>query len=110
MKIIKPSKPISILNSIVFCDLYQTINLPSLFLLASIDKTYKIFPHVCFMLLALVYMSQILFYQFINLLERFGKCILYPNFLLNGIDRVGFASYFAFYATHLDLSTCAIIK
>ena len=68
-----------VLYSSVFCDPHQTIGCLSLILLISFYTTSEIFSHVCFIIFTLVYMGLISFYQFVNLIGRFGKRILHPN-------------------------------
>ena len=55
-------------------------------------------------------MGSILFYQFVNLFERFSSRILYPNFLLDQIDNASFANYLAFYTMHPRLGAHLIDK
>lgn len=92
MKIVETEKLVIILGSWVFWALYQITNPLSFILLINFYKIYKIFPHINFIVFALLYMGPILLYQFINLFKRFGKYVFYLNLLLNKIDKVGFAS------------------
>lgn len=78
-----PSKSILELNFSIFCDLYQIIGLPNLIYLANFYKTQKTFPYVYFIVFCLAHIGLILLYQFVNLLERFGGHIFYPNLLLD---------------------------
>lgn len=98
--VIKPSKPISIFNSPVFCDFCQITGPPTLVYFASFYKTQKMFLYVCFIIFNLLYISPILFYQFVNLLRRFGEHVFHSNLVLNYINKVGFASYLAFHTVH----------
>ena len=106
----EPSKPVLILDSLVFCDPSQTTFLPILIYLASFYKTREILPHVCFIVFSLAHMGLILLYQFVNLLKRFGICDFHPNFLLDWIDSAIFANYLAFYGVHSRPGACLIDK
>ena len=96
MKIeLKLSKSISMIDSPVFCDVCQTTSWPSLIYFANFQKTQGTFPNFFFIVFDLLYMSSILLYQFVYLLRRFVKCVLYLYLLLNKINRAGFTSYLA---------------
>lgn len=106
--VIKPSNPISVFNSPVFCNFCQITGLLTLVYLASFYKTQETFLYICFIIFGPLYISPILFYQFVNLLGRFGEHIFHSNLVLNQINKVGFASYLAFYAMHLGPGNCLV--
>ncbi len=108
MVIVEVGKPVRVLDSRVFCDSGQTTGLPNLVCLTSFYKAYETFLHVTFLVFAPLHMSSISLYQFVNLLRRFSQRVFHPNFLLDEINRVGFASYLAFYAVHPSPGTCPI--
>lgn len=106
--VIKPSNPISVFNSLVFCDFYQITGPPILIHLASFYKTQETFLYISFIIFSPLYISPILFHQFVNLLGRFSKCVFYSNLVLNQINKVGFASYLVFHTVHLGPGNCLV--
>lgn len=82
-RIDETGKSVTVLHSPVCYDLCQTIGPRSLVLLTSFYTTRETFPNIFFIVFALLHMGPIWLYQFVNLLERFGKRILYLNLLLD---------------------------
>lgn len=83
MRIVEMGKPIMVFDSLVFYDPCQITGLSSFVLLTSFYKICEIFLYITFIVFALLHIGLILLYQFVNLLERFGKRILYSNLLRN---------------------------